>query len=177
MLKAPLAQREEHETAGKEQKKYSGLVHSDAHLERIGDAIEQSVSETLSGQIMAMLQGSAFSRLQSTPFASEQTWARSDAPPALPAPHRKGAGADASAKVSEQLDIPEDAELNDVIARAGLSKRQVDVLRLLGKGMTNREIAEALFRSPHTIKLHVSAILERLHLKSRTQAALLASKL
>lgn len=64
-----------------------------------------------------------------------------------------------------------------MIARAGLSKRQVEVLRLLGKGMTNREIAEALFRSPHTIKLHVSAILERLKLKSRTQAALLASKL
>jgi DNA-binding NarL/FixJ family response regulator len=70
-----------------------------------------------------------------------------------------------------------DYDLRETIARAGLSKRQVEVLRLLGKGMTNREIAEALFRSPHTIKLHVSAILERLKLKSRTQAALIASKL
>jgi predicted transcriptional regulator len=43
--------------------------------------------------------------------------------------------------------------------------------------MTNKEIAKTLFRSPHTIKLHVSAILQQLNLKSRTQAALLASKL
>jgi GAF domain-containing protein len=57
-----------------------------------------------------------------------------------------------------------------------LSKRHMEVLRLLGEGKTNNEIAEALFRSPHTIKLHVSAILRKLKLKSRTQAALLASK-
>jgi DNA-binding CsgD family transcriptional regulator len=58
-----------------------------------------------------------------------------------------------------------------------LSKRQIQVLRLLGEGKTNSEIAEALFRSPNTIKLHVSAILKQLGLKSRTQAALLASQL
>jgi DNA-binding CsgD family transcriptional regulator len=58
-----------------------------------------------------------------------------------------------------------------------LSERQIQVLRLLGEGKTNREIAEALFRSPNTIKLHVSAILKQLRLKSRTQAALLASQL
>lgn len=58
-----------------------------------------------------------------------------------------------------------------------LSERQLQVLQLLGEGKTNREIAEALYRSPHTIKLHVSAILKQLGLKSRTQAALLASQL
>jgi len=58
-----------------------------------------------------------------------------------------------------------------------LSERQLQVLRLLGEGKTNQEIAEALYRSPHTIKLHVSAILKQLGLKSRTQAALLASQL
>jgi DNA-binding CsgD family transcriptional regulator len=58
-----------------------------------------------------------------------------------------------------------------------LSKRQVQVLRLLGEGKTNSEIAETLCRSPNTIKLHVSAILKQLRLKSRTQAALLASQL
>ena len=62
-------------------------------------------------------------------------------------------------------------------ARTQLSKRQMEVLRLLGEGKTNKEIAKALFRSPHTIKLHVSAILQQLKLKSRTQAALLASKI
>ena len=62
-------------------------------------------------------------------------------------------------------------------AHTGLSKRQIQVLNLLGQGKTNKEIAMALFLSPNTIKLHVSAILERLKLKSRTQAALLSSKL
>lgn len=58
-----------------------------------------------------------------------------------------------------------------------LTKRQLEVLRLLGEGKTNAEIAKALCRSPHTIKLHVSAILRELNLKSRTQAAVLASRL
>ena len=57
-----------------------------------------------------------------------------------------------------------------------LSKRHMEVLRLLGEGNTNKEIARILCRSPNTIKLHVSAILRLLKLKSRTQAALFASK-
>ena len=56
-----------------------------------------------------------------------------------------------------------------------LSRCQLQVLRLLGEGKSNREIAEALCRSPNTVKLHVSAILHRLNLRSRTQAALIAS--
>ncbi len=62
-------------------------------------------------------------------------------------------------------------------ARPPLSKRQMQVLRLLGEGRTNKEIAMALFLSPNTIKLHVSAILSRLKLRTRTEAALLASRL
>jgi DNA-binding CsgD family transcriptional regulator len=80
--------------------------------------------------------------------------------------------------------ILELAEENTLLAREHhrhvkntLSKRQMDVLRLLGEGKTNKEIAKALGRSPNTIKLHVSAILRLLKLKSRTQAALFASKI
>ena len=61
--------------------------------------------------------------------------------------------------------------------RTRLSKRQIDVLRLLGEGKTNKEMAKVLFLSPNTIKLHVSAILQRLKLRSRTHAALLSSSL
>ena len=61
--------------------------------------------------------------------------------------------------------------------RARLTKRQQEILLRLGKGETNAEIAQALFRSPHTIKLHVSAILKSLQLQNRTQAALLASRI
>ena len=58
-----------------------------------------------------------------------------------------------------------------------LSKRQMQVLRLLGEGKSNKEIAKALLCSPNTVKVHVSAILRQLELKSRTQAALLASQI
>ena len=61
--------------------------------------------------------------------------------------------------------------------RARLTRRQQEILLRLGKGETNAEIARALFRSPHTIKLHVSAILKSLQLQNRTQAALLASRI
>ncbi len=70
---------------------------------------------------------------------------------------------------------PEDATGGDALAK--LSNKQIQVLKLLGEGKTNAEIARTLLRSPHTIKLHVSAILKQLNLKSRTQAALLASQL
>jgi len=63
------------------------------------------------------------------------------------------------------------------LIRARLSKRQMQVLRLLGEGKTNKEMAKALFLSPNTVKLHVSAILRRLKLRSRTHAALIASGL
>lgn len=62
-------------------------------------------------------------------------------------------------------------------AGARLSRRQAEVLHMLGEGKTNKEIAKAIARSPNTVKLHVSAILKRLKLKSRTQAALLSSGL
>ena len=58
-----------------------------------------------------------------------------------------------------------------------LSKRQMQVLALIGEGKSNLEIAETLSTSPNTVKLHVSGILKRLQLSSRTQAALLAAKL
>ncbi len=57
-----------------------------------------------------------------------------------------------------------------------LSRRQFEVFTLIGEGNTNRQIADALSMSPNTVKLHVSAILKRLGLSSRTQAAVLASK-
>jgi DNA-binding CsgD family transcriptional regulator len=51
-----------------------------------------------------------------------------------------------------------------------LSKRQGEVLELMAKGMSNVEIARALAISPNTVKIHVSGILARLGLPSRTQA-------
>ncbi|MCL6589019.1 MAG: response regulator transcription factor [Firmicutes bacterium] len=53
-----------------------------------------------------------------------------------------------------------------------LTQREVKVLELIGQGMGNREIAEKLFLSETTVKTHVANILQKLQVKSRTQAAL-----
>jgi DNA-binding NarL/FixJ family response regulator len=55
-----------------------------------------------------------------------------------------------------------------------LSARELDVLRLIARGMENAEIAEALNISPRTAKNHVSNILAKLGLPSRVQAAIYA---
>jgi len=57
-----------------------------------------------------------------------------------------------------------------------LSDRELDVLRLLGKGLSNSEIAEQLFLSEGTVRNYVSAVLAKLQVSDRTQAAVLAVK-
>ena len=59
-------------------------------------------------------------------------------------------------------------------ARAPLSVRERDVLQLLALGLTNRQIAERLVVSTHTIKAHVQHILMKLGVKDRTEAAVRA---
>lgn len=55
-----------------------------------------------------------------------------------------------------------------------LSKRELEVLKEMVKGKTNKEIAETLFVSEKTIKTHVSHILNKLKVSDRTQAAVYA---
>jgi NarL family two-component system response regulator LiaR len=55
-----------------------------------------------------------------------------------------------------------------------LTEREVEVLRLVARGQSNREIADQLVISEATVRTHVSNILGKLHLASRTQAALYA---
>lgn len=59
---------------------------------------------------------------------------------------------------------------------AELTRREMEVLEMLGKGMKNRAIADALFLSEKTVKTHVGAVLKKLHVNDRTEAALLANK-
>lgn len=58
--------------------------------------------------------------------------------------------------------------------KESLTPRELDVLRCLAHGMTNREIADKLVISETTVKTHISSILSKLHLTDRTQAALYA---
>jgi two-component system, NarL family, response regulator LiaR len=55
-----------------------------------------------------------------------------------------------------------------------LTDRELDVIRLIARGRSNKEIAQDLVLSEKTVKTHVSNILQKLHLSDRTQAALYA---
>lgn len=55
-----------------------------------------------------------------------------------------------------------------------LTSREADVLKLLSQGFTNREIGESLHLAEKTVKHHVTNILQKLQVRSRTEAALIA---
>jgi two-component system, NarL family, response regulator LiaR len=60
--------------------------------------------------------------------------------------------------------------------REALTAREVEILRLLARGLSNKEIAKTLALSELTVKTHVSSLLSKLNLSSRTQAAIFALK-
>jgi DNA-binding NarL/FixJ family response regulator len=71
-----------------------------------------------------------------------------------------------------------DAEIAQLRSRlATLTPQQVRVLMMLSEGLLNKQIAYALGVSEATVKAHVSAILQKLGVESRTQAVILASKI
>jgi NarL family two-component system response regulator LiaR len=55
-----------------------------------------------------------------------------------------------------------------------LTQRELEVLRLISQGLSNKEIAAKIFVAEWTVRSHVSNVLSKLHLASRTQAALYA---
>lgn len=56
-----------------------------------------------------------------------------------------------------------------------LSKREMQVLKMLAKGKTNSQIAKELVISPYTVKAHVTNILQKLEVDDRVQAAVKAT--
>jgi len=87
------------------------------------------------------------------------------------------AGSIADAAVREQFleraraALPAELASAPASSIAPLSPREIDVLRLLVDGMSDREIADALFISPRTVMRHVTNILDKLNVPSRTAAA------
>ncbi len=65
----------------------------------------------------------------------------------------------------------------DVAGQLGLTNREVEVLRLVAQGRRNRQIATTLFVSEKTASVHVSSILRKLEVGSRTEAAAVAHRL
>lgn len=83
-------------------------------------------------------------------------------------------GAQTAAELLEHVDRPGKPEASEL--PEPLSSRETEVLALLARGLGNREIAESLFISEKTVKTHVANILQKLNVKSRTQAALYAMR-
>ena len=63
---------------------------------------------------------------------------------------------------------------NQALKRSGLSAREHEILVQMAKGLSNKEIAMALFISENTVKTHVSNILSKLDARRRTQAVQVA---
>ena len=57
-----------------------------------------------------------------------------------------------------------------------LTAQEQRILELIGEGMTNRQMAEAMFLAEKTVKNYVSSMLAKLGLESRTQAAIFSLK-
>ena len=76
--------------------------------------------------------------------------------------------AEAATQLMHEVQAPEEPE--------PLTERENDVLRLLARGMANKQIAAALSIGEKTVKTHVSNILTKLGVQSRTQAALYATR-
>lgn len=100
-----------------------------------------------------------------------------DAPhsPASPSPHarlrdRPASRAAAPAPTSAPVPTRETASETDPIAT--LSPRRLEVLQLVARGLTNREIGDVLSISTNTVKAHLKSILEILDLTNRTEAAM-----
>ncbi len=76
------------------------------------------------------------------------------------------------------LGTPADRETADIVRRlASLTPQQVRVLMMLSEGLLNKQIAYELSVSEATVKAHVSAILQKLGVESRTQAVIAAAKI
>jgi NarL family two-component system response regulator LiaR len=75
----------------------------------------------------------------------------------------------ATRRLLREVQIPDSPEK--------LTQRETEVLRLLARGLSNKEIGEALVIGLKTVKTHVSSVLSKLGLPSRTQAALYAVRI
>jgi DNA-binding NarL/FixJ family response regulator len=85
--------------------------------------------------------------------------------------HRGGALLDPSVVAPVMAEVARGGALSGT---GQLTAREREVLALLARGLSNRELAAALYVSEKTVKTHVSSILTKLHLSDRTQAALFA---
>ena len=61
--------------------------------------------------------------------------------------------------------------INEELTRNGISEKEISIIKLVAEGYNNKEIAEQLFLSEGTVRNYLSAVLEKLELRDRTQLA------
>jgi DNA-binding NarL/FixJ family response regulator len=81
------------------------------------------------------------------------------------------------AQLGERADQRHSRNGTAELENSGLSRRELEVVRLVAVGRTNREIAQELFLSPRTVDMHVRNILSKLGCRSRTDATRRAAEL
>lgn len=86
------------------------------------------------------------------------------------------ANSSANTQTSEKRDDADHSISDDLMAYPPLTRREIEVIKLLTTGSTNTGIAEALGISPHTVKSHVVHIFNKLGVNDRTQAAVWATR-
>lgn len=85
----------------------------------------------------------------------------------------EGVGQQIIAQLNQQNETPAQTPETD-ISQYGLTNREIEVLRLIANGATNKEIAQELIISENTVKNHVSNIFSRLNARDRIQLVIFA---
>ena len=83
-------------------------------------------------------------------------------------------------KLTHRTIVPHDPSFQpdpQALENLGISKREHEVLALIAQGLSNKEIAEKLFLSPHTVKTHSSNLFVKLNARRRTEAIRRAKEL
>ncbi|WP_432942594.1 helix-turn-helix transcriptional regulator [Kribbella sp. CA-253562] len=116
-------------------------------------------------------------------FVHEQAWSRVRLSTALRAAGRVAdaneqaqLAADVARKLGAQPLLDELGSAADPAGSAALTARETEVLALLAEGRTNRQLARELYISEKTVSVHVSNILAKLGVRSRTEAAAVARR-
>jgi len=140
------------------------------------EATRQLRSRSPHTQVVALTASTDEARLVAVLRAGAIGYVRKDADPQVLLDAVRGA-----ARGQSVIDpVVAGTVLQDLIVRRvpgqGLTERELDVLRRLVQGGTNKQIADVLCISEETVKTHLGNILSKLHLRHRTQAVLYALK-
>ncbi len=141
------------------------------------EAIPRLLALTPAPRIVVLTSFGADDQALAAVRAGAAGWLGKDVPPAdleaaIRTVHRGGSVLDPAVATRVLSEVAHPAADETGLDR--LTAREREVLALLGEGLTNKELAARLFVAEKTVKTHVSAVLSKLHLTDRPQAALFA---